>query len=776
MIKKYLSGLFFCLLSFLSVFSQNEYTISGYIKDASNGEGMFTANVLCQGLSKGATSNIYGFYSLTLPEGKHALEVSYLGYETKTIEVDLSKDLTLDIELEEKKEQLDEVVISEERADANVTNNEMSLVKMDQKIIKEIPAFMGEVDLIKAMQMMPGVQMTSEGSSSFTVRGGSKDQNLILLDEAIVYNPSHLMGFFSVFNNDAIKDITLYKGDMPSEYGGRLSSILDVRMKEGNSKKFEGNGGIGTISSRLTLEGPIVEDEISYIISGRRTYADIFLVFAPEEDLRNTSLYFYDFTAKVNAKLDENNKVFFSSYFGRDVLGMEDFGINWGNQTFTLRWNHLFSSKLFSNFTLVRSSYNYYLGNTIDDAIAFDWTSQNIDNAFKGDFSYFLNSDNTIKFGFSSIFHELDPGSAEGTTEQSLFGEFVVPKSYSFENAVYLGNEQNIAEVLTLKYGLRFSSFHNLGEGWLYDYDDNYNVFDSTYYGPGNFFNSYYGLEPRIGAKYLITPESSIKASYSRTNQYLHLASNSTSGIPLDIWFPSTPNIEPQVADQYALGYFRNFFDNSLETSVEVFYKDVNKLIDFKDHANLILNKFVEGEVRVGEGQAYGTELMVKYSTSKYMGWIAYTFSRTERTIPEINNGDAFLATYDRPHDVSVVFSYYFTERISLSANWLYMTGNAVTFPTGSYYYENQFIPVFTDRNTYRMPDYHRMDLALTIKEDQSEDELWYGEWVFSIYNVYNRKNAWVISWEIDEKTGEVSFEKFYLFPIIPAVSYNFHF
>ncbi len=751
--------------------------ISGSIKDAKTGEQLLGATVYIKELGAGAVSNMYGFYSISIPAGSYTLVYSYIGYESFEKKIQLKENTTINVELQAKQQNQKEVVITAKRGNKNVTNNEMSVVRMDAKTIRKIPAFMGEVDVIKALQLLPGIQASSEGSSGFSVRGGSPDQNLILLDEATVYNASHLLGFFSVFNNDAVKDVKIYKGDIPMNYGGRLSSVLDVRMNDGNQKSFSATGGIGTISSRLTLEGPLLKDKTSFIMSGRRTYFDLFLPLSADEEVRENVLYFYDFNAKVAHQINENNRIFISGYFGRDVFNNEFSKLTSGNQTFTLRWNHLFSKKMFSNFMFVYSKYDYYLGTPEGEANSFDWNSRMRDYGLKADFTLYSNPKNTIKFGVSSIYHIFDPGVAKGTGQQSLFNEFVVPSSYALENGLYLGNDQKINNKITMKYGLRFSMFQNVGPTTIYNYDDNFESIDSTVYKSGDFYKTYTGLEPRFGINYSINDKSSVKASYSRTFQYIQLAQNSTSGTPLDVWFPASPNVEPQRCDQVAIGYFRNFLGNYIETSIETYYKKMYNSIDFKDHAELLLNEKLEGELRFGEATSRGLEVLVKIPEGRINGWVSYTLSKTDRSFADINNGNNYLAYYDKPHNIAVVFNYEISKRTTFSANWVYYSGSPATFPTGRAEIGGVITPIYSNRNAYRMPDYHRLDLAITIKSKKKPNRKWNSEWNFSIYNAYGRKNAWAISFVQDEDNPAVTYaEKTYLFSFIPAITYNFKF
>ncbi|MFH1120096.1 MAG: TonB-dependent receptor [Bacteroidota bacterium] len=753
------------------------FTISGNIRDKQTGEELIGATIYIKEIKTGTTTNVYGFYSVSLIPGSYTISFSYIGYASVEKSIELKENLKFDVELQTREQQLREVVITGEKPDENIRKPEMSVVRMDIKTINRIPALMGEVDIIKAIQMLPGVQSTAEGSSGFSVRGGGPDQNLILLDEAIVYNASHLLGFFSVFNNDAIKDVILYKGDIPASSGGRLSSLLDIRMKDGNQKTLSGAGGIGTISSRLTIEGPIANDRTSFLVAGRRTYVDVFLPFAKNKEIRDNILYFYDFNAKINHRIDDRNRIFVSGYFGRDVFSNDFARMSLGNQTGTLRWNHLFSQKLFSNFTLIHSMYDYRLGTPEGNANSFIWTSKMQNQSGKADFTWYADPNNTIRYGASMIVHTFDPGHAKGTGNESLFTEFSLEHNYALEYGVYLSNEQRITEKLMVKYGVRFSAFQNIGPGTVYNYDPEYSVIDSVVYGKRKIFQTYKALEPRFGINYLLSNKASVKASYSRTVQYIHLAQNSTAGTPLDLWFPSSPNVKPQKADQFAIGYFRNLKENTLETSAEVYYKSMHDVIDFKDNAELLLNPQLEGELRTGRGWSYGLELMVRKNTGKLNGWVSYTLSATRRKIEGINDGRSYRAPYEKPHNISVVLNYEFSERSILSTNWVYATGAPVTFPTGRAVIGNVIVPIYSDRNAYRLPDYHRLDISYTLKGKTRENRKWQGEWNFSVYNAYGRKNAWAINFEQDpDNPNQTYAEKTYLFSIIPAITYNFRF
>jgi len=625
--------------------------------------------------------------------------------------------------------------------------------------------------------LLPGVQVTSEGSSGYSVRGGNPDQNLIVLDEATVYNASHLLGFFSVFNNDAIKDVKLYKGDIPAGYGGRLASLLDIRMKDGNNHQFSATGGIGTISSRLTLEGPIFTDKVSFLLAGRRTYADIFLPFARDSSVRDNSLFFYDLNGKLNYTINEKNRIYFSGYYGKDVFANDFAGMYFGNRVFTLRWNHLFSKHIFSNFTVVNSHYFYNLGTPEGEIPFFNWLSFLEDYGVKGDFTGYYAPEHTFRFGFSTTLHVIRPGAIEVKDQDKNVTSSELPSNQSLESGLYFSGESRLGERFAMRYGLRYSLFQNIGEATVFTYDKNYNVVDSTYYDRGTFFNHYHGLEPRIALNYVINGKNSVKASYSRTRQYLQMASNSTSGTPLDIWFPASPNIKPQVSDQVSVGYFRNFSKNQIESSVEIYYKKMTNSIDFRDHAQLLLNPMLEGELRIGQATAYGVEFYLKYEVSDFSGWVSYTYSRTVRDIPEINGGQPYPAPYEKPHDLALVFSYDISPRIGLGATWIYSSGIPFTLPSGRYEIEGSILPLYTGRNEYRLPDYHRLDLSLTIRGKERPDRRWRGEWNLSVYNAYARKNVWTLNFVQDNKNPEVTrAEMTYLFSIIPAITYNFKF
>ena len=771
----------FALLSFLTstfaVLPPERISLSGNIKDEANGEALIGVTVSIKELKRGSVTNSYGFYSVSVPKGEYTIEVSYVGYETISKKINLNQPVKLDLELKTAANEIKEVVVSSQRKDANITMNRMSSQQVSIATIRKMPALMGEVDLLKAVQLLPGVVSAGEGTSSFSVRGGGIDQNLIVLDEATIYNASHMMGFFSVFNNDAIKNMTLYKGDIPAAYDGRLSSLLDIQMRDGNSKKISGSGGIGLISSRLTLEGPIGSDKTSFIVSARRTYADLFLKLSSDPDINKNQLYFYDFNAKINHRIDDNNRIFLSGYLGQDVFKNADAGFNFGNATVTGRWNHLFSQKLFSNFSLNYSRYNYGLQSTMSDNSNFDWKYNMQDMSVKADFSYYITPENTMKFGYNAVLHKLKPGTITSSRGATSYDNYVLADINAFEHALYISDEYQASKRLSVKAGLRLTGFSSIGSGTVYNYDSNYNAIDSTVYKSGQVIKTFYRLSPRLGINYLLDKQSSVKASYARTNQFLQMASNSTAGTPLDLWFTAGKNIKPQTCDQYAVGYFRNFLNNQLEGSVEVFYKDMQNTIDFRDHAQLLLNKKLDGELRFGNSRSYGAEFQIQKNEGKLTGWISYTYSRAERTIQGINNNETYLAPYDRPSTIYIVGNYELNERISFGANFIYATGQPITYPIARMEVGNVILPVYSKRNEYRMPDYHRLDVSLTWKPKTKKKRAWSGEWNFSVYNVYGHKNAWAINFVDDQDTAyKTKAEMTYLFTFVPSITYNFKF
>jgi hypothetical protein len=761
--------IFMVLVSFLSIttFAQN-FTISGYLRDADTGEELLYASVSVEGTTQGVSTNLYGFYSLTLPHGNYQINYSYLGYESKVIELALNKDIIQDIELGTAAAELGEIVITAKNENDNVTNTEVSVLSLDVKDIKKIPVIFGEQDILKTMQLLPGVSANSEGSSGFFVRGGDADQNLILLDEAPVYNASHLLGFFSVFNSDALKDVKMYKGGIPAQYGGRASSVMDVRMRNGNMKEWDVSGGLGLISSRITVEGPIVKDQGSVVLSARRTYADI-LAQPFLEDFDDLSLYFYDLNLKANYKLGENDRVYVSGYLGRDVLGTDDFGFDWGNMTFTGRWNHIFNSKLFSNTSFIYSEYDY--GFDIENGgVDVGLDAGIYDYNLKQDYNFYLNPSNEITFGWQGIYHQFQPytftfdGELRSTAQER----------HALEGGLYIANDQNISEKLQLNYGIRLTSFSNIGAYTEKTFNVADDVISETSYASGEFYNTYFNLEPRFAATYLLNPKNSFKLSYNRNAQYLHLLSNSTAGSPTDIWIPSSPLVKPTIADQVAIGYFKNFNDNKYKLSIEAYYKNLQNTVDYKDGAEIFGNEDIESELVFGKGRAYGAELLLEKTKGKLTGWASYTLSKSQRQYDEINNGEWFSARQDRTHDISIVGIYQVSPRLSLSASWVYNTGDAVTFPTGKYFIDDNLVNLYSERNGDRMPDYHRLDLGATwklnTKNPSSSSEL-----NFSIYNAYHRKNAYSITFDTND-AGTAEATRLALFGIVPSITWNFKF
>jgi hypothetical protein len=754
------------------VFAGDQMTVSGYIRDSKTGEDLIGATVSVKELSsKGSASNSYGYYSITLPSGQYQITVQYMGYEPQVQQIDLTQPRKFDFTLDPEDNALGEVVVTSKRKNDNITKLEMGVQTLDTKDIKNIPVLFGEKDVLKTIQLLPGIKSAGEGSSGFNVRGGAADQNLILLDEATVYNASHLMGFFSVFNSDAIKDISVYKGNEPAEYGGRLSSTLDIKMNDGNDKKISVNGGIGLISSRLTIEGPLISDKGSFIVSARRTYADLFLKLSKDTTLNQAQLYFYDFNAKANYKLDDKNRIFLSGYFGKDVLGLGNtFGINWGNSTATLRWNHLFSDRLFSNTSFIFSNYDYRIN--ITNGVNLNIISQIRDFSLKQDFQLFSGTNNTLKFGFNSIYHEIIPGAITASSNVDLK---TLTNKYAWENAFYVSHQYTFSNKFSVEYGARLSAFSLIGPGNFYSYDSNGNPIDTTYYRAGQFVKTYFNLEPRATLNYILNQQSSVKASYSRNVQNLHLISNSTSGNPTDLWIPSSNNVKPEIADQVSLGYYRNFSDNMYEFSSEVYYKNLQNQIDYRNGAELNFNENIESQILFGSGRAYGLELFLKKKYGRFNGWISYDLSRTELKFNGINDGNYYPARQDRTHDISVVGMYELSKRWSLSATWVYNTGNAVTFPTGKYEIDGKTVLLYSNRNADRMPAYHRLDLGATwiVKKTKTFES----SWTFSLYNAYGQQNAYTITFENDQndptKTEAVQTT---LFKFVPSFSYNFKF
>jgi hypothetical protein len=637
-----------------------------------------------------------------------------------------------------------------------------------------MPALMGEVDVLKVLQLMPGVQAASEGSSGFSVRGGGYDQNLMVLDDAALYNVSHLMGFFSVFNNDAISDVKLYKGDIPAAYGGRLSSLVEIRSRDGNASRIEGRGGIGTISSRLTVEGPI-NDKMTFLASGRRTYADLFLKLANDEDLRKTRLYFYDLNGKLTWRLSDRDRLYASGYYGRDVAGTNLFGIGFGNTAASLRWNHIYSPRLFSNISLTGSFFNYNMSYDATDNMAVEWRSQMDDYGARADFTWHTGQRNTLKFGYEATWHNFSPGAGGGVGESSIFGNISTPRQYAFEQAPYVSAETT-AGPLTLRYGARLSMFHNVGNCDTVRYLRDYVNVGEKVIPRGEFYNTQARFEPRLGVNLRLDERNSLKASYSRSAQYIQMASNSTAGSPLDVWFQATQNVAPQVCGQWSLGWMRTLRGGMFELSLEAFYKQMDDVIDFKDHAQLLANDDLETELRFGRGQAWGAEAMLRKNTGKLTGWVSYSFCASRRQIDLVNDGCWYRSPFDKPANISVVLSYDFSPKWNFSANWIYASGTPVTYPTGRFLVENTYVPIYSGRNEYRYPAYHRLDLSATWHCSKPSRRI-QSELNFSLYNAYGRKNPWTIMFSQEELQPDVSYaEIIYLFSFVPSVIWNFKF
>ena len=773
----------------LSGFSQKKITLSGSISDDSNGEDLIGAMVrVKEKPNMGAISNVYGFYSIDLPAGKYTFIYTYVGFQSKAVKINLIANTKKNIELKSSSKQILGVEITGERSDANVTSSEMSVNRISLKEVEKIPVIFGERDVMKTVQLLPGVKSEGDGGAGFFVRGGSADQNLILLDEAPVYNASHMLGFFSIFNSDALKDVKLYKGGMPAQYGGRLSSVMDIKMKEGNNKGFHATGGVGLISSRLSIEGPIVKDKGSFIISGRRTYADMFLMFSTSEQQQNSTLFFYDLNLKANYKIGDNDRIYLSGYLGRDVFGFNnDFGFDWGNKTSTLRWNHVFGPKLFSNTTLLYSDYNYVFAATFNDK-KIEAGSEIVDFNFKEDLQYFINNNNKLKFGGNIIHHTFSPGDIK--VDDEIQEDNSLENRYSIESALYISNEQTITKNFSITYGLRYSHFNQIGPGTIYDFNEDGSLANTKEYKKNESVAAYNGLAPRASMLYILGPKSSIKSSFARTYQYLHLVSNTTSSTPTDVWLPSSNNVLPEIADQVALGYFQNFKNNTYEFSAEIYYKKIQNVIDYRVGAEVNFNPYVESDLLFGSGRAYGLELMFKKRIGRFSGWMSYTLSRVEKQFEEINHNIFYPARQDRTHDFSIVAMFDITERLGVAATWVYYTGSAVTFPSAKYSIDGMVVNYYTERNGYRMPAYHRLDLGLnydmeeytyklniqTGKKEKVRKRI-QSSWNFSVYNAYGRQNAYSISFRESETIPNTTEAvQLSLFRWVPSVSYNFKF
>ena len=782
--------LLFCLNS-IFLFSQEKFTISGTVSNIESNETLIGVNILFPELQTGTATNEYGFYSITLPEGTYKVQISFLGFNELIEIIELSEDKSMNFQLSEAIESLGEVIIKKNVEKLDIKRPQMSVNALSSNSIKQIPVVLGEADVIKAITLLPGVTNAGEGASGFNVRGGAVDQNLILLDEATIYNSSHLFGFFSVFNPDAIKDLKLYKGGIPARYGGRVSSVLDIYQKEGNSKQFHGNGGVGIVSSRLLLEGPIKKDEGSFLLGGRSSYAHLFL---PLFDIDNKAS-FYDLNTKISYKLNDRNNVYLSGYFGRDIFTISDsFENTYGNAVLNFRWNHLFSDKIFTNLSFIYSDYYYGLSLNF---VEFDWNSGIQNFNLKYDFKHYLSNKIKLQYGLNSVYYKFNPGKIEPSTPTSGINTFQLTKKYALENAVYIDAEHKLSDKLTASYGLRFSSFLRLGQDELNLYENDEavvfneelqiyekaNPIETETFKRSDIIESFSNLEPRVSLAYQLNDNSSVKASYNKMSQYLHLLSNTSSPTPLDVWTPSGKYIKPQILDQFAIGYFRNFKDGEYSLEVESFYKEIKNRIDYIDGADLIANNAIEQVILNGEAKAYGLELLLRKNEGRFKGWLAYTLSKSEqktegRTSTElgINNSNWYNTPYDKTHDVSLTGSYELNKKWKFNANFLFQTGQPTTYPNAQYEYNGINIPSYSNRNEFRLPSYHRLDISANYTPKPDKAKNWKTYWVFGIYNLYNRRNAASISFSENRDTGNNEALRLSIFGIIPSVSYNFKF
>jgi len=789
----YLISVLYLLIPFVVANAQTKNTLNGYVKDKSNGEALIGATVFIKELKTGTATNVYGFYSITVPAGSYTLDFSYVGYTTIRQLLDLANSIRLDIELSPEARELQEVVVTDEEEEQKAINKEMSTNKLDIGTIKKIPAFLGEVDVIKSLQMLPGVSTVGDGASGFNVRGGSVGQNLVLLDEAPVYNASHMLGFFSVFNPDAVKDVKLYKGAIPVKYGGRISSILDVRMKEGNSKKLEVSGGVGTIFTRLAVEGPLIKDKASFIIAARRSYIDVLARPFVKALQNGEGLNFYDLSVKANYNISRRDHIYVSGFFGRDNFMFDkDQGFNWGNSTGTARWNHIFNRRLFANFTGVYSNYDYHLKFGSKSGDQFTWNSSISNYILKPDLTYFINSKNELSFGAEAIYYTFVPANAVSISKGES-RDISLDKKFNFESAVYVGNSQKIG-ALTVDYALRFSNFNYFGPGSSYSYNDTIpgirkSVTGVKMYKEGRPIATYHTWEPRASFKAQLTPNSSIKGSYNRMAQYLHLISNTTASNPLDVWNPSTNNIRPELANQFTLGYFRSLGKEAqYEVSAEGYYRRTGNQIDYIDGADLLLNKYLEGDLLSGVGRAYGIELYAQKKTGRLTGWVSYTLGHTELKVNGINRGNWYSTRYDQRHNLKVAAFYDITKRWSASANFIFVSGTPTTFPTSRYVVQGILIPYNANesRNNVRLPGYNRLDISFRLEGKVSKRgkvRKNHDHWVFSVYNVYARKNPFSIYFaQTDQRTPagqpipSQASQLSIIGTLVPAISYNFKF
>jgi len=750
-------------------------TLSGTVRDSTSGEELIGAGVMLRGpIEAGAACNEYGFYSVSVPPGTYLVLCSYVGYSRFERTVQLNASLKLDIRLKPSIELKEFVVEGENDKTKPIDRPDIGVERFDMRTLEKMPVIFGERDVLKSLQTLPGVKSGGDGRAGLFVRGGASDQNLILLDEAPVYNPNHLLGFFSTFNANAIKDVQLFKGSIPAEYGGRLSSVLDIRLKEGSDQKVKYSGSLGLVSSNLMIEGPIKKDKASFLIAARRTYADVFLKLSPDESTSSSKLYFYDLNTKLNWDVGAKDKLFLSGYFGRDRLGFgEAFGLDWGNLTGTLRWNHIYGSRWFSNTSLIYSDYRYGIAIKSGDA-DFSVRSGVRDVNLSHEVSYYQKPGSRFRFGFNSIHHTVTPG--EVTSEGTGINDVELQDRYGWENSLYASWDKTITDKLSMAVGMRLSIYSVLGPGDFYSFDAAGDVTDTTT-ASGTFLKTYVNPEPRASFSYMVAKNTSLKAAYTRTTQHVHLLGTSAGTNPTDKWIPNTNNILPEIGDQVSTGWFHDIVrgENTVQVSVEVYHKWFQNQIDYRDGADLQANELVEGELLFGKGRAYGAEFLVRKMTGRFTGWVGYTLSRTERSITGINNGDWYAAQQDRPHDISIVGMYEVSKRVSASVLWTYQTGSPVTVPSGKYVIDGDVIFAFTERNSSRLPDYHRLDLSLVLKK--RPEAKFEGSWAFSLYNAYGRMNPFSVAFETDPddptrtRTLQTS-----LFRWVPSVSYNFEF
>jgi len=793
MITKNIGTFFLFIFTIFNSFSQEKFTLSGTISDSKNNETLIGVNIYIPALKIGTTTNEYGFYSLSVPKGEYEIEISYVGYQTIQKSIALNQNTKQNFSISEGGEALQEVIITDNKSKINIKSPEMSANKLSIATIKKMPVVLGEVDVLKSILLLPGVTNAGEGASGFNVRGGGTDQNLILLDEATIFNSSHVFGFFSVFNPDAIKDLKLYKGGIPARYGGRASSVLDIYQKDGSSKDFHMNGGIGLISSRLLAEGPIVKNKGSFLIGGRASYAHLFLKLS--EDDKDNAAYFYDLNTKLSYKLNENNSLYLSGYFGRDVFRLnKSFTNTYGNSILNLRWNHLYSDKLFSNLSLIYSDYYYGLNL---DFVGFKWDSGIKNYNIKYDFKHYLSDKVKLNYGLNGIYYEFNPGTIKPTGTDSGINPDQLDKKYAFEPSIYLDAESQITNKITIAYGLRYSLFYRLGSSTINYYNnDQAVVFNSDmqiyekgtptstkYFGQNKVIKDYNNFEPRFSVSYQLNDDQAVKASYNRMAQYLQLISNTSSPTPLDVWMPSDTYIKPQLADQVALGYFRNISNGAYSLEIETYYKEIQNRLDYIDGADLIANDAIEQVILNGQMRSYGLEIMVKKNKGRFNGWVSYTLSKSEQQTPGrtpeeigINNGQWYASAYDKTHNLAVTSAYNLNEKWSFGANFALQSGQPVTYPNGQYEYLGITVPSYGLRNESRLPAYHHLDISATLTPRKNKERNWKGEWVFSIYNLYNRMNAASINFRQNVDTGANEAVQLSIFGIVPAVSYNFKF